>query len=342
MTLNVHPIGVALAGFGLSGRYLQAPFFNAHPDFNLRAVVTSRAEMDTFLPSVQRVETLHEVLSDPLVQLVSIASPNETHFDFARQALLAGKHILVEKPFVASVQEARELIALAKDRNLHIFIFQNRRFDSDFLTLKKWLNEGHAGRLYRFEAYFHRYKPQPNVKKWKEVASKTSGLVYDLGPHLIDQCVALFGAPKDVWGQSFTEREHSAVSDAFFIHLDYGPLKCFLSGSLMAPENGPRYILRGIESSLVKHGIDPQEDQLKSGMLPDAPDFGRESDENRAVIYQEKAGVITTSHLDTERGDWMRLFQNMADVMLRGAEPLISMDEILIQLNILERVQAKK
>lgn len=333
-------INVAIVGFGLSGRYLQAPFFEANDDFNLKTIMT-RQDVQAVFPQVQQTAHLSAILSDATIDLVGISSPNETHFDYTRQALLAGKHVLVEKPFTATVAEAEALIALAKKQGKHLFVFQNRRFDSDFLTLKKVLESGQLGELLRFEAYFNRFKPILNVKKWKEVAHPANGILYDLGAHLIDQCVALFGAPQTVWGQTYTQRNNSAIDDAFDLQLDYGRLKVCLTASLLVRDPTPRYVLRGSDGAFVKYGIDVQEDQLKAGLGPDNPDFGREPDAHSGVLYTENEGYSVQEIIETEQGNWRLLFQNIADVLLHDAAPLIRMEEILLQIGIMEQVKQR-
>lgn len=332
-------IQVALVGFGLSGRYLQAPFFEAHPEFHLKSVVTSQESLTDIFPQAHRADNLEAVLSDPAIDLVSIASPNETHFAYARACLLAGKHVLVEKPFTATVAEAETLIALAKEQGRHLFVFQNRRFDSDFLTLKKLLDAGELGDLLRYEAHFLRYKPVLNVKKWKEIPAPSNGILYDLGSHLVDQCIALFGAPRAVWGETYTQREGSAIDDAFDLQLDYGRLKVGLFSSLLVREPAPRYILRGTKASFVKYGIDVQEDQLKAGMWPGQEGFAEEPAENAGVLYREIQGRIVAETIPTAPGNWQLLFQNLADVVLRGAKPLIPMTDIVAQLRVMEQVK---
>ncbi len=335
-------INVALVGFGLSGRYLQAPFFAVHPDFNLHSIVTSRPEAQTLFPSVQRVGALADVLADPAVDLVSICSPNETHAGYARQCLLAGKHVLVEKPFAATAAEAEAVIALARQQGQHLFAFQNRRFDSDFLTLKMLLDSGRLGDLLRYEAHYNRFKPVLNPKKWKEAPGDASGILFDLGSHLIDQCVALFGAPRNVRGEAYTQRPGSGIDDAFDLWLDYGQLKVHLSSSLMVREPSPRYVLHGTRGSFVKPGIDPQEDHLKAGRLPGEPGFGVEDEAWSGILYTENGEQPVTEKIETRPGNWMVLFQNIADVLRRGAEPLIRMEEIVEQLRIIGKVHTEE
>ncbi len=331
-------INVAIVGFGLSGRYLQAPFFETNPDFQLKTVVTSQQALQETYPHVQRAESLAAVLADDSIDLVSISSPNHTHFDYARQCLLAGKHVLVEKPFTATVEEAETLVKLAMTQNRHLFVFQNRRFDSDFLTVKKVIESGCLGALLRFEARFDRFKPLLNPKKWKETPTKGNGILYDLGAHLIDQSIALFGVPQAVWGETYTQREGSSIEDAFDLRLDYGKLKVQLSSSLLMREPTPRYLVQGTKGTFVKYGIDVQEEHLKAGMLPGDAGFGMESADFQGRINTEIEGLGFRGSVETEPGDWGALFENIADVILREGFGVVRLEEVVGQMRVIEGV----
>lgn len=332
-------LNVAIIGFGLSGRYLQAPFFEANPNFNLSTIVSVHQKPKEYYPNVKVVKSIGEVLADETIDLVSICSPNETHFAYTKLALQAGKHVLVEKPFTATSKEAAELISLSKAQNKILTVFQNRRFDSDFLTVKKLIEENILGEILNFEIHFNRFKPELNPKKWKETNTATSGVLYDLGAHILDQTIVLFGAPKNVWGQTFTQREHSTIDDAFDIRLDYGKLKVTLRSSLMVREDSPRYIVHGTKGSFVKHGLDVQEDQLKSGMMPMDIRFGVEPIAQAGTLYTEKNGMPFAEKIENEKGNWKILFQNMHDAIVHGETLLINTGEIVEQLKIIELVK---
>ena len=333
-------LNVALIGFGLSGRYLQAPFFEANPNFKLKTIVSNSQNPKDYFPLVEVARSLDEVLADSEIDLVSICSPNATHFDYAKQVLLVGKHVLVEKPFTATVEEAEELIALSKTQGKILTIFQNRRFDSDFMTVKKVIDGGFLGEIHSFEIHFNRFKPVLNPKKWKETIGAGSGIIYDLGSHIIDQAIALFGVPKNVWGQTFTQRENSEIDDAFDIKLDYGKLKVTLKSSLLVREDTPRYIIHGTKGSFIKHGIDEQEDHLKMGMKPTDSNFGIESIKHSGTLNTEINGLIIKGTVETEIGNWALLFQNLHDAIVDGKELLIKSEEVLEQIRIIEQVKS--
>ena len=332
-------LNVALIGFGLSGRYLQAPFFEANTNFNLKTIVSNSQNPKDFFPFVQVAKSLDEVLADSAIDLISICSPNSTHFEYAKRSLLANKHVLVEKPFTATTEEAEELILLAKRQEKILSIFQNRRFDSDFLTVKKIIEGNFMGEIHSFEIHFNRFKPVLNPKKWKEIVGAGSGIIYDLGSHIIDQVITLFGVPKAVWGQTFTQRENSEIDDAFDIRLDYGKLKVTLKSSLLVREDTPRYIIHGTKGSFIKHGIDVQEDHLKMGMKPTDDDFGIEAVKNYGILHTEINGLIFKGTVETEKGNWGLLFQNLHDAIVDGKELLIKPEEILEQIRIIEKVK---
>jgi scyllo-inositol 2-dehydrogenase (NADP+) len=332
-------ITVGIIGFGLSGRYLQAPFFLANPLFRLKTIVTNNQNPSDIYPSVQKATSLDAVLADPEIDLVSICSPNDTHFEYSQKCLLAGKHVLVEKPMTATVAETEQLIALAKKQGKHLFIFQNRRFDSDFRTVQKVVQGGLLGDILNFEIHYNRFKPILNPKKWKETASATSGILYDLGAHIIDQTIMLFGSPLNVWGETFTQRAGSEVDDAFNIQLDYGHLKVTLRSSLLVREETPRYIIHGTKGSFIKYGIDVQEDHLKAGIMPNNAAFGYETAQYKGILNTEIKGVTVRGSVETERGDWGILFQNIYDVITKNAQPIIPLTDIIQQLRIIQQVK---
>jgi scyllo-inositol 2-dehydrogenase (NADP+) len=333
-------LNVAIIGFGLSGRYLQAPFFETNPNFNLKTIVSVHQNPKQYYPNVHVAKSIDEVLADATIDLVSICSPNETHFDYTKRALLAGKHVLVEKPFTATSKEAEELISLAKTQNKILTVFQNRRWDSDFLTVKKMIEEKQLGEILNFEIHFNRFKPDLNPKKWKETNTPSSGVLYDLGAHIIDQTIVLFGVPKKVWGQTFPQREHSTIDDAFDIQLDYGKLKVTLRSSLMVREDSPRYIIHGSKSSFVKYGIDIQEDQLKAGVMPIGTAFGIEPAIQQGMLYTEKNKTPFTEKIETEKGNWAILFQNVYEAIMENKTLLVKPEEIVEQIKIIEKVKS--
>lgn len=332
-------INVAMIGFGLSGRYLQTPFFIDNTDFELVSVVSSQVLPRDQFPKLHQFPDIDSLLKDSQIDLVSICSPNTTHYSYAKKALEAGKHVLVEKPVTATLDEAKDLFECAERCGKVLYVFQNRRFDSDFLTIRKIVDSGILGEVLSYEACWDRYKPLLNSKVWKEIPTPGSGLLYDLGAHLIDQSVCLFGKPKNVEGQVFTEREGSEIDDAFDLKLHYEKLKVTLKSSLMAKVTRPRYILNGTKGSFIKHGMDIQEDQLRGGLLPSAPEFGRELRDFDGIIKTQLKELDFYGKVETVKGDWGALFRNLAAVIKGESKPLIDPVEIINQLEIIEAVK---
>jgi scyllo-inositol 2-dehydrogenase (NADP+) len=332
-------IKVGIIGYGLSGRYLQAPFFEASVEFSLDAMVTNSSNPQEQFPKVKHLKSADKLINDPEIDLISICSPSDTHFEYAKKALLSGKHCLVEKPFTATKAEAEELFDLAKKVGKVITVFQNRRFDSDFLTVKKVLKSGVLGEILCFDTHFDRYKPVLNPKKWKESVQPGNGILYDLGSHILDQALVLFGKPISVAGEKFTQREGSDIDDAFDIRLNYGKLKVKLSASLLVKKQGPRYTIHGSKGTFTKYGIDVQEDHLKEGMLPTDPNFGVESEKEFGLLTYEKDGKDFSSRIETEKGNWVGYFQNLADAINNKAEIEVKAEQILEQIGILEVIE---
>jgi scyllo-inositol 2-dehydrogenase (NADP+) len=332
-------IQVGMIGYGLSGRYLQAPFFDTHPAFVLKTIYTKSSQPTAQFPMVQHVMDMEAIFTDNAIGLISICTPSDTHYALAERALLAGKHVLVEKPFTATYAQAQALYQLALERGLVISCFQNRRYDSDFLTIKKVLASGKLGQILSYEARYDRYKPMLNPKKWKETVQPANGILYDLGSHILDQTLSLFGPPKNAWGEKYTQREGSDIDDAFEMRLDYGQLKVRLSSSLLVKKTGPRYVINGSQGSFIKYGLDLQEDHSKAGMLPTNPAFGLEPTTDYGQLYYEHNGQDISQLVPTEKGNWTGFFDNLA-AAIAGTEPLaIQPAHILEQIRIIELVE---
>lgn len=332
-------INVGMVGFGLSGRYIQGPFFKRHRKFNLSKIVTSRIIPEEIFGGVIREDSIDALLRDEHIHLISLCSPNSTHYEYAKRALEAGKHVLIEKPITARLEQAEELFELAKSKDLVLYVYQNRRFDSDFLTVKKIIESGVLGEILSFEANYNRYKPVLNAKPWKEAPTEGTGLLYDLGAHLIDQAIDLFGSPDTVEGEAFIQRDGSQVDDAFNLFLKFGAVRVTLRSSLMVKDNGPRYIIHGTKGSFTKSGIDVQEDHSIAGLLPDHPDFGYEPEENDGYLITSIDGLEFVGTVKTYKGNWWGLFDNLAQVINKEAEMTIKPQQILEQMKVYEKIK---
>ena len=269
-----------------------------------------------------------ELLADPAIELVVVTTPNETHFELARQALAAGKHVVIDKPFAATSGQAAELIELAASRGLVVAPFHNRRWDGDFLTLKKVFADGALGRLVTLESHFDRFRPVPREGTWKEAGNTANGLLFDLGPHLVDQALALFGVPKTIWASVRMDREGSAIEDAFDIRLGYAGLTVWCRSSMLACEAAPRFLAHGTRGSFRKYGVDPQEPALVAGAkVPPmgAPDEWLREDERwfgtlTVAPKPEEPGTLVHETIKTEPGDYRPFYANVRDAILGTGE----------------------
>jgi scyllo-inositol 2-dehydrogenase (NADP+) len=272
--MRVIPVG--LLGYGFAGSVFAAPVIRAVPGLVITKVMTTRADdLARDLPQAQAAATADEIFADPAIELVVVETPNPTHFDLARRALEAGKHVVVDKPMTTTVAEADELIAVAAERKRILSVYQNRRWDNDFLTLRSLADAGRLGHIYGYEAHYDRFRPA--IKPgWRERPQPGSGALFDLGSHLIDQALTLFGLPETVLADVITQRPEARVDDYFHLILGYRDRRAILHASTIVREPGPHFAVHGDAGSFLMYGLDPQEADLKAGRRVDAPDWGRD------------------------------------------------------------------
>ena len=319
-------LNVGLIGFGLSGRYFHSPFLTANPNFKLKTVVErSKNEAQEFDPTIENARSVDELLSDPEIDLVFICTPNETHFPYAMDALENGKHVVIEKPFSATAEEAEQLIAVAKEKGLILTAYQNRRWDSDFLTIKKLIAEDKLGDIVEYECRYDRFRPVVPTESWKEKSVPVGGNLYNLGPHLIDQALVLFGEPETVTAEIRSVRPNSEIDDYFDVRLGYADKLVIVKSSLMVYENFLRYNLHGTKGSFIKGGLDPQEETLRQNILPTQQPWGHEPENRWGTLYSDAfSGVIAS-----EAGDYAPFYQNVYDAIVNGTELTVKPEEIL-------------
>lgn len=300
--MSNEPIRVGLVGYGLAGSVFHAPLIRACERMKLDAILTSRA-------APARVGSLDELIDKS--DLVVVASPNTTHFPIARQALEAGRHVVVDKPFTVTIAEADELIRIAAERERLLSVFHNRRWDGDFLTVQEILPK--LGEILLFEAHWDRFRPQ--IKHgWREQPDVGAGLWNDLGPHMIDQALLLFGMPDSIEADIFAQRPDALVDDYFDVTLHYGRRRvCLRSSSLIAAPR-PRFSIHGTGGSFVKCGLDPQEAQLKAGVCPGDPGYGVDVEHGTLV-----RGDGSRASVPTERGNYLAFYESIASAMFDGA-----------------------
>ncbi|MDQ6813200.1 MAG: Gfo/Idh/MocA family oxidoreductase, partial [Bacteroidota bacterium] len=269
------PLQTALCSFGMSGKVFHAPFIHANENYNLYGLwERSKKTASSLYPEVKSFDTLDEMLADTAIELVIVNTPNATHYEYAKKALQAGKHVVVEKPFVISADEGVELIALAEKVNKKISVYHNRRFDSDFRLVKQVVDENLLGNIGEVTIRYDRFKDKPSLKLHKEIPAPGNGLLYDLGAHLIDQALQLFGKPLNIFADITILRPFSQVDDYFELILYYDKKRVILKASNIVREGLPAYVLQGSKGSFIKSRTDVQENDLIAGKVPGTAQWG--------------------------------------------------------------------
>jgi predicted dehydrogenase len=325
------PIRVGLLGYGYSGRTFHAPLIKAVSGLALCAVASSDPEkVHADLPEMT-------VYADPLslatadgIGLVVIATPNASHAPLARAALAAGKHVVVDKPFTLDLVEARDLVALSKSRGLTLSVFHNRRWDSDFLTIRHAIAHGLVGTVSHFESHFDRLRPQVR-DRWREVAGPGSGIWFDLGPHLIDQTLQLFGLPDRVQANLARQRASSPVDDWAHVVLDYGERRAVLHAGMLVAGGTNRFTVHGEAGSLVKRGADPQERQLLSGMRPGQANWGADAD---ALLVYDRSGA--QSMVPATNGDQRLYYASIVHALNGSVSDIVTPIQALAVMAVIE------
>lgn len=318
----MQPINTAICSFGMSGWVFHAPFISTHPGFRFYAVwERSKNLAREKYPDVKVFRTLEELLTDELVELVVVNTPNATHYDFAKQALLAGKHVICEKPFTVTVAQAEELIQIAARQNKQLSVYQNRRFDSDYRTIKSVLDQKLLGNIVEAEFHFDRYKEELSPKQHKEIPIPGTGCLYDLGSHLIDQALQLFGMPQALFADIAAMRPVSKVDDYFELLLYYPAHRVRIKSSYQVREALPGYVIHGSKGSFIKPKTDMQEAQLQAGMLPTENGYGTEPDAERGLLHTETEGKISREYISSFKGNYTDYYEGIYQA-IRNKQPL--------------------
>jgi len=309
-----------IVGFGISARIFHAPFIANSDQYELVAVVERhKEESKKMYPHVNVVRDINDLLQNPDIDLVVITTPNETHFPYAKAALLAGKHVVLEKPFTITTAEAMELVNLAASGQPVLSVYQNRRYVSDFLTIKEILDQQLLGDIHTFEGHYDRYRAEARPHAWREAPMPGSGILYDLGAHLLDQAQLLFGLPQRITADIRHQRPHARVDDYFDLRLDYGFLKVILQAGMLVREPGPRYMIHGTKGSFIKFGEDPQEAKLRAGAMPVGADWGLEDEQYHGLLHTEIAGEPVRKKYPSHRGNFGLYYQNLYNTIVHGA-----------------------
>ncbi|WP_231425739.1 Gfo/Idh/MocA family oxidoreductase [Pedobacter sp. Leaf250] len=332
-------ITAGLLAYGMSGKVFHAPFLNEHKGFNLKAIVErSKKNAENDYPNIISYNSIDELLNDEEIELVVVNTPNNLHYEHSKAALQKGKHILVEKPFTATSAQAKELFQLADEVGRQIIFYQNRRWDSDFSSVKRVLAGGKLGKLNEMHLRYDRYRNVIGPKAFKEQAIEASGLIYDLGPHLLDQVISLFGKPDQYHKILGKNRVDTAVDDYFSIQLSYpDSVFIFITSSMLVVDPQAAFVLHGVNGSFIKQRADIQEEQLLAGM--------KLTDDGYGIEPKGKEGLLTTIDADgkkteeiipSELGSYLPLFES-AYLSLTNQKPYpVTREDVLIQLEILE------
>ena len=328
-------INVGLIGYGMASRVFHAPFITTTPGLKLTKVFERQnSASKKEYPFVEIVRDVDQLLGDEEVDLIVVATPNSSHFELAGQALAAGKNVIVEKPFTIASAQAKELIDLANEKNLLLSVHQNRRWDGDFLTLQKLISADLLGTLVEYEAHYDRFRNYARGG-WKE-SDEGTGVLYDLGSHLIDQAQVLFGLPQMITADIRVQRGFSRVVDNFELILHYERLKVTLKSGMLVREPLPRYILHGTKGSYVKYGLDPQEEALNQGRKPTEPDWGVEPKSQWGRINTEIDTLHFEGGIETVPGCYQAYYQNISAVLRGEAELAVNANEAFNTIRIIE------
>ncbi len=344
---TTNPLRVALIGYGVAGSVFHAPLITATPGMSIAAIVTrsparqQQAHQD--FPKAEIFATADQLWSQAAhFDLVVVAAPNRLHVPLGIAALNAGLPVVIDKPMAASVADAEHLIVTSKKAGKLLSVFQNRRWDNDFLTVQQLLRADMLGPITRFESRFDRYRPEPRADAWRELSApeEAGGLLYDLGSHLIDQAVQLFGLPLQVYAEMERQRPGVQVDDDTFVALTFASgIHAHLWMSVVAQIAGPRMRLNGLRGTYEKWGLDPQEDALRSGIRPGAPDWGKEPGERWGRLSTEVGGVHVDGKIETLIGSYESYYALLRDALLQDGPPPVDPADAVITLQIIEAAQ---
>jgi scyllo-inositol 2-dehydrogenase (NADP+) len=325
-------IRTGVIGYGLGGMAFHAPLIDAVPELELAAIATSRADAVTARYPGVTVTDVAGVIADPSIALVAISTPNDTHFPLAKAALEAGKHVVIDKPFAVSVADGEALMALAAERGLVLAAFHNRRWDGDFLTVRKLLESGRLGDVMLAELRWDRFRPEV-TDGWKDQPEPGTGMLADLGPHLIDQALMLFGTPEALCADIAVQREGARTDDYFELTLYYGKRRVVLSASRLVAAARPRFSLHGTGGSFVKYGLDPQEPWMKAGRSARDPGFGVEDAAQHGVLTLPDS---VREVIATERGDYRRFYSGVGAAIAGGDVAPVTAADAVMGLRVIE------
>jgi predicted dehydrogenase len=336
--LTAQPIRCGVIGFGLAGRIFHSAVIDATEGLELSGIVQRSGDAaQKAYPHVPVYPSLDAMLAHATLDVIVVATPNDTHVPMAEQCLRAGKHAVVDKPVAVSSSEAASLLAVARPTGRRVFVYHNRRWDGDFLTVRQLLKSGKLGTLRTFESHFDRFRPTPKQGAWREAAGHGNGILLDLGSHLGDQALVLFGLPAAVWGDVRSERAGSKVDDAFDLRLYYPELTVWLRSTSLSALPAVRFLAEGTEGSYRKDNLDPQEDALRAGDLFKTKPWGMDPESAwGAITTLDKSGATQHTTVPTLAGDYRGFYSNVRDTLLGKAEQAVTLVDAWRVLRLLE------
>ena len=330
------PIISAIASYGMSGIVFHGPILDAHPGFEIRKILErNKNNSEGKHGTAQLVREYGDILNDPEIELVIVNTPDIFHYEMSMAALNAGKHIVVEKPFTLKSSQADEIISLANKKGLMVSVYQNRRWDGDFMTIQKLIEQEACGRLVSFELHFDRFRNFLQ-DSWKEQEASETGTLYNLGSHVIDQALQLFGMPLSLYADVRAQRTGSLVDDSFDLFLHYPNVKCFVRGSYLVKQEAPRFSLHGTQGSFIKNGLDPQEVQLKAGMNQHSEGWGVDPEELWGVLVTDNEGEDIEEHIPTMNGDYSGYYDSIYESIRNGAPLAVTAESARDVIRVIE------
>jgi len=331
------PIVTALCSFGMSGQVFHGPSLKVLPQYKIHKILERNHRIsEKHYPQATIVNDFDKILHDPVVELVIVNTPDYLHFEMAKMAMEAGKHVVVEKPFAKTSEEAVKLIEIAKHNNVLMTVYQNRRLDGGFQTVRKVLENKLLGRVVEYECHYDRYRNFIQEGSWKEDGDERTGVLFNLGPHIVDQALVLFGKPKTVTANLSVLRTGGRTADQFHIRLQYEGFVATLRCSYLVREMGPQFIVHGTEGSFVKMATDPQEEMLKLHRLPDEADWGKEPPSDWGKLNTSLNGAHFEGNIETIPGNYANFYKDLYESIRNGADLMVKPEEALMTIRILE------
>lgn len=335
--MSIKPVHTALCSFGMSGKIFHAPFISTNPRFEMSAVLErSKNESAKMFPGARIYRNLPDLLSDDSIELVIVNTPNYTHFEYAKKSLQAGKHVVVEKPFTVTVKEGLQLKELAEKNKLVLSVYHNRRFDSDYKTIQKILKQKLLGEVVEVDMRFDRFRTTPGNKSHKEIPGPGSGNLYDLGSHLLDQAIRLFGMPRAIFADIGIQRKSSQVDDYFELLLLYGVLRVRLHSSYLVLDALPGYVLYGTKGSFIKPKTNIQEERLANGELPTAKAWGIEPVEEHGILKEIRNQKEFRKTVISEKGNYQEYYDLLFDAIRKKKPAPVAAGDAINVIHLIE------